>query len=197
MQTTENSKEKKLKPVVFAKGSYSNYYADDDWRQKLLLKAITVSDNPNVWKQMIGVKTMAEVQRTLDKLSLRKEYHQALTRSGISFDFIVEGLKNSCFAMKEDVRLKAYQTLLKSLGMDKYEETDGGGGRNWEEILSEASDKENAIEISSTGQFKEIGEAVPKPIEEIGEYEVEQPEIPDFIKEKQKEEKEIGKSLYE
>lgn len=186
IETTENAEEKKLKPVVFAKGSYGNYYADDEWRQKLLLKAITVTDNPNMWKQMIGVKTMAEVARTLDKLSLRKEYHQALNKNGISFDFIVEGIKNSCFSEKDDIKLKAYQTLLKSLGMDKYEEADGSGGRNWEEILSAASDKENAIEASSMD-----------PVKVIGEYAVSQPEIPEFIRVKQEEEKEIGRSLYE
>lgn len=175
----------KLKPVVFAKGSYGNYYADDEWRQKLLLKAITVSDNPTIWKQMIGVKTMAELYRTLDKLSIRKEYHKALSNNGIDFDFIVSGIKNSCFAEKEDIRLKAYQTLLKSLGMEKYEEAAADSGKNWEEILSAASDKENAIEASS-----DI-------IKEVDEYAVTQPEIPEFLKIKQKEEREIGRQLYE
>lgn len=191
MQTIETSNEKtpesenKLKPVVFAKGSYGNYYADDEWRQKLLLKAITVTDDPNLWRKMIGVKTMAELHRTLDKLSIRKEYHEALSRSGINFDFIVGGIKESCFAEKEDTRLKAYQTLLKSLGMDKYEETTADSGRNWEEILSAASNKENAIE------------APINTIKEITEYEVEQPKIPEFIQKKQQEEAEIGRQLYE
>ena len=186
IKTSENEDEKKLKPVVFTKGSYGNYHADDEWRQKLLLKAITVSDNPNVWKQMIGVKTMAEVHRTLDKLSIRKEYHQALNKGGITFDFIVGGIKDSCFSEKDDIRLKAYQTLLKSLGMDKYEEAEAGSGRNWEEILSAASDKENAIEATASGDQRLIGD-----------YVVEQPIIPEFIKVKQAEEKEIGRQLYE
>jgi len=44
----------------------------------LLLKALKVTQDPTELKKMIGVKTVAEVYRTLDKLSLRKEYHKAL-----------------------------------------------------------------------------------------------------------------------
>jgi len=73
---------KKLKPVTFIKGEY-NYSRQNDLQQKLLLKAMQVTSDPNELKKMAGLKTVADVYRTLDKLAMRKEYHEALSRQGI------------------------------------------------------------------------------------------------------------------
>ena len=189
LETDQNeSAERKLKPVVFSRGSYGNYYADDEWRQRLLLKAITITDKPDEWRKMIGVKTMAELYRTLDKLSMRKSYHKALSEEGIDFPFIIRGIKESCSSEKEDIKLKAYQTLLKSLGMDKYDDVSAEGGQNWEELLQAATEKEQ--------ENKTIIEKE-KIIDIDAAYDVEQPHIPEFIVQKQAEEKVVGRTLYE
>lgn len=177
-------KEIKLKPVTFEKGQYINYYRQNDLQQKKLLKAIVVSDDPKQWRRMIGVKTMAEVYRTLDKLAIRKEYHEALSRQGIDFDIIIAGIKDiSMNAEKDDTRLKGYQTLLKSLGVDRYEDVKEGS-KDWEKLILEAADENRAL---PEGDRKVINT----------EYEVVQPEIPEDIKEIRKIDKELAKDLYE
>lgn len=95
----------------------------------LLLKALKVTQDPKELKQMIGVRTVADVYRTLDKMALRKDFHRALEAQGLSFDYILTGIKNIAedANAKDDVKLKAYLALLKSLGMDKYEESQSGG----------------------------------------------------------------------
>lgn len=104
----------------------------------LLLKALKVTQDPKELKRMIGVRKVADVYRTLDKLSLRKEYHKALEDKGLTFDYIVQGIKDVATGKftKDDVKLKAFLALLKSLGMDKYEESTTGGG-SWEDLLIE------------------------------------------------------------
>ena len=67
-------KEKKYKPVTFVKGEIG-YYRDNKLQQNLLLKAMQITDNPKELRKAIGVKAVADVVRTLDKLTIRKEYH--------------------------------------------------------------------------------------------------------------------------
>lgn len=153
----------------------------------MLLKALRVTTDPKELKKMIGVRTVAEVYRTLDKLALRKEYHQALAKHGVSFDFIVEELRSLVKNGNDKVRLGALQTLLKSVGMDKYEAVDDGSGGTWEETLLKAIEKDNPNDskllLSGDNEFEE--------------YEVTQPIIPDSIRKMQEEEQRYAKGIYD
>jgi hypothetical protein len=85
---------------------------------------------------MAGLKTVAEVYRTLDKLSIRKEYHEALLRHNMDLDFIVSGIKGVALTSEEDtVKLNAYKTLLKSLGLEDYKENEAETKENWEDLI--------------------------------------------------------------
>ncbi len=178
MEEPKEKELKKLKPVVFI-GSRYKYHANNDFQQRLLLKAYMITSNPKELKKIAGLRTVADVYRTLDKLQLRKEYHEALVRQGIDFDFLISNLKNLCIsADKDNVRLGAAQALLKSIGMDKYEDV-AESGKTWEDLLVEAGKNENKHEK----------------IEEQ-EYEVIIPTIPKDELVKISEEREVGKSLY-
>ena len=124
----------KLKPVTIINARYSRY-GQNTAQQIFLLKALSVTQDPEELRKMIGVKKVADVFRTLDKLALRKEFHTALAKQGIDFNYIVRGLKVEAeSADKSADRIKVYQTLLKSLGMDKYDDASEGGGA-WEETV--------------------------------------------------------------
>jgi hypothetical protein len=170
---------KKLKPIVFFKDK-SRYYSQNTHQQKMLLQAMATSDNPEVWKKIVGFKSMADVYRTLDKMAIRKEYHAALANNKISFDYLVGGIKTLSETSKSDsVRLQCFQTFLNSLGLNKYEEAADSGNRNWEDIVLDAI-KEKSIESTV-----------------VGEYTVEQPNIPQSVQKRIKDEKDLGKELYE
>ncbi len=182
---------KKLKPVVYTTSSYKNG-APQTSQQIMLLKAMQVSSDPKQLKDMIGVRTVAEVYRTLDKLQMRKDYHEALGRAGVSFEFIVKGLKDVAMAGEKDGdRLKAMQILLKSLGMDKYESEEGAGGGTFEEVLSkavEAQEKKKELLDPGTPVVTDL---------EPPQYEVIQPEMPESLKKIREEEAELTKGVYE
>lgn len=173
--------EQKLKPVTFISGK-SVRYGQNTTQQILLLKALKVTQDPKKLREMIGVKTVADVYRTLDKMAMRKEYHSALSRAGISFDYLVEKTKQEIESdtSKSADKLNAIKMLLKSVGMEKYEQ-DGVSGGNWEDILMKASDKDGQKKIGTT---KEV-------------YEVKQPVMPESLKKIKDKEKQVGKSLYE
>jgi len=135
---------------------------------------------------MIGVKHVADVFRTLDKMSMRKEYHTALAKQWLTFDYIVSGIKKIADGsmVKDDVKLKAYTTLLKSLGMDKYEESSSGGW-SWEDLLIDKSEKK-IDEIEG-----------PKQDTVDADYEVVKPEMPERLKKKKEEETADAHRLYE
>ena len=169
---------RKLKPVVFIDSKY-RYNGNNDFQQRLLLKACVITSNPKELMKLAGLKTVAEVYRTLDKLALRKEYHAALVRQGIDFDFLIGNLKNlSISADKDNVRLGALQILLKSIGMDKYEDI-GETGKSWEELLVEAG--------KNPDKNKDVKEE---------QYEVTIPDTPDDELAKIAEEREVGKNIY-
>jgi hypothetical protein len=167
-----------LKPVVFVKGAYG-YTAQNTTQQILLLKALRITQDPKKLRDMIHVKTVADVYRTLDKIAMRKEYHASLAKAGISFDYIVGNIKKEIdTADKSTERLMAINILMKSIGMDKYEETAIGGG-SWEEALSN---------ISKEQKKEQLREA---------EYEVVVPPMPEDVRKKREKEKLDGMSLYE
>ena len=176
---------KNLKPVTFIEGNY-NYYSQDDFRQRVLLKAMSVSDDPKVWMKMANLKKMADVYRTLDKLAIRKEYHEALVRTGFDLDKIVDGIKDIAENSSSDsTKLKGYQTILKSLGLDRYEKEDDKG-KSWEETIIEYMEKEKQKKLDGVEE---------KSVDV--DYKVVIPDAPIAEKKKRADEEEVGRSLYE
>ena len=175
----------KLKPVTLVNTTYSKY-SQNTTQQLFLLNALKITRDPKKLREMIGVKSVADVFRTLDKLALRKEYHKSLTKLGIDFDFIARGIKVLAEnGFKDSDRLKAYQILLKSLGMDTYDEKESGGN-GWEDALQKIVSQESKKEIEG-------------PIDHSEDYEVSFPEVPDAIKARKKQEEDEvkeGNSLY-
>jgi hypothetical protein len=176
-------KKTRLRPVVYSSNAFKSGHQNTA-QQMLLLKALQVTQDPKKLKAMIGVTTVAQVYQTMDKLVMRQEYHQALADLGISFDFIAGGIKELALsAEKDDTRLKAYQTLLKSVGMEKYESGMSGVSGTWEELLLKKIEEEKQIEA-------------PKSVTPT-QYEVKQPIVPESVKKSQEEEKEMTSSIYE
>ena len=173
----------KLKPVTFVSGRYT-YHSQNTTQQILLLKALKMTQDPKKLKELIGVKTVADVYRTLDKLAMRKEYHAALSRSGISFDYMVDNLKKMVDnGFKDSDKLKALSMLMRSIGMDKYEQ-EGNAGGNWEEALIRAEEKKDG------GEQKRLPTSDPV-------YDVKFPTMPDSLKKRKDKEHQSGKDLYD
>lgn len=174
----------RLKPIVYT----SNYFksgAQNTTQQMFLLKALQVTQDPQKLRQMMGVKSVAEVYRTLDKLAMRKEYHEALAAAGISFDYIVQGIKGIAEdGFKDSDKLKAYQTLLKSVGMDTYKEDSTAITGTWEEVLLKKIEEDKKTPTQA---------ALPAP----AQYEVKLPVVPDSVKKAQEDEREMTSSIYE
>jgi hypothetical protein len=171
----------KLKPVTFVSGKY-NHNRQNTSQQIMLLNALRVTQDPRELRKIIGVKRIADVYRTLDKMALRKEYHEALARNGIDFDFILNTLKTEMVTGDKSAdRINAAKTVMKSLGLDKYEDASISGG-GWEDELMKAQDQS--------------AEKLPKQAQDQL-YEVKQPKIPDAVLKEKKKERELGKSLYE
>lgn len=181
-QEQAQSNPPKLKPVTFITGKY-NYYGTNKFQEVALLKAMRITSDPKVLMKMTGMKKFADLTRTFDKLSNRKEYSSALHNLGMDFDWIAKGLKVEAEQGEKSAdRIKAYQIILKSLGMDKYEDLSEGGG-SWEDLILKASDKQ---------------EALPAPaVEAEADYEVVQPVIPKDMQEMRDRENKLGKSIYE
>ena len=155
----------KLKPVVFVQGRYA-YNAQNTSQQIMLLKALKITQDPNKLKELIGVKTVADVYRTLDKIAMRKEYHSALAKSGITFDYVVKNIKKEIdnSSNKPSDRLAGLNMILKSIGLDKYDDTVIGGG-NWEEILLKIKkDKEEEAKVIETVEYEVIPPTMPENI---------------------------------
>jgi len=172
--------QKQLKPIVTNATKYK-HNSKQNVQQVVLLKALEVTSDPKKLKEIMGVKTVAEVYRTLDKLSIRKEYHDALARAGFSLDKVVTGIAHIAEnSEKDDTRLKAYQVLMKSVGLDKYEADTTAGG-TWEEELIKS--------IENNEENNSLPEA-------IKEYEVTEPEMPEKMKKLREEEEELTKSIY-
>lgn len=177
---------KKFKPISFStaiKGKFSPKI----FQQNLLLKALRYTDDLTDLKKVAHFHTEAEVLRTLDKLAIRKEYHEALAKNGMGPDALVAGIKEVALtANKAGDRLKAYTTILKSLGLDTYEAVENGG-KDWEEILIKISDRERE-------ESKNISDK--KNVIEGQLYEVKIPEIPESIRAQKEKDKEIEQSIY-
>lgn len=180
---------KKFRPISFStitKGKFSPKV----FQQNLLLKALRYTNDLNDLKKVAHFHTEAEVLRTLDKLAIRKEYHEALAKNGMGPDAIVAGIKDVALtADKAGDRLKAYTTILKSLGLDTYD-TAEEGGKDWEEILLKINDREreDADKLLASGGTSVIEGQV---------YEVKIPEIPESVRVQKEKDKSIEQSIYD
>jgi hypothetical protein len=173
-------KQKKLKPVIFVQGQKPNY-SPNYFAQTILLKAIATGEtDPTKLRKLAGMKTVAEVYRTLDKLAIRREYHEALARNDIDFDYIVMGIKKIAEGAKYDAtKIEAFKTILKSLGLEKYEESEESH-KGWEDAIIQAEEKNLLTENKQSE-----------------DYEVNIPQIPQSVQDTHKKDKEFGKSIYE
>jgi len=170
----------KLKPVIFIGDKYG-YTNQNTTQQILLLKALRITQDPKKLRELIGVKTVADVYRTLDKIAMRKEYHAALAKNGITFDYVVENIKHEIdHAEKASDKLNALNMILKSIGLDKYEETAIGGG-NWEEALMKLRTAKEEV----GGEIIQV------------DYEVVEPLMPEHIRIAKEKAIIEGRSLYE
>jgi hypothetical protein len=177
----------KLKPVIFVQGA-RRFYAQNTYAQNILLKAMSEGiTSPTELKKLAGLHATADVFRTLDKMAIRREYHEALERNGISLDYIVNGIKNITIDGESDnVKLMGYNILLRSLGLERYEKVEDTG-KNWEDTILSAVAKEE--------EAKQLGDG--KAVEgQIAEYEVNKPCMPESEKKQREDETELAKMLY-
>lgn len=183
----------KLKPIVFIEGD-RQFYRENKFAQNILLKALSdgITDI-NELRKLAGLRSAADVYRTLDKMAIRKEYHAALTRAGLDLDYLVDNIKSIINNTSQDVtKLKAVQTLLRSLGLDRYEKQEDTG-KGWEEAVIEVTEKKGKPKEIIEGEFEEKKEVETT---EVADYEVELPPMPEEEKKKQDEENKLGKELY-
>lgn len=178
-----DDKKTRLRPIVYTTNTYKSG-AQNTTQQMLLLKALQITQDPEKLRDLIHAKTVAEVFTTLDKLQMRKEYHAALADAGISFNYIARGIKGIADGGEKDAdRLKAFQTLLKSTGMDVYKEDTTALTGTWEELLLKKIEESKA---ASTPLM-----APP------GQYAVKLPVVPESVKKAQADEKEMTSTIYE
>ena len=186
-------KKEKLKPIVFIEGD-RQFYRENKFAQNILLKALSdgITDI-NELRKLVGLRSAADVYRTLDKMAIRKEYHAALTRGGLDLDYLVGNIKSIIDSTDTDgIKLKAVQTLLRSLGLDKYEKQEDTG-KGWEEAVIKAIEKKGKPKEIIEGEFEEK-----KEVEELGvkDYEVNLPPMPEDEKKKHDEGDKLGEELY-
>lgn len=129
---------KKLKPTIIIGGQESIFgrHQPDLAAQDIILRAMArgITD-PKELQKLAGLQNVAQVHRTIDKLSIRQEYHKALEAHGISMGFIVGELKALISGSDDDrLRLTALQVVIKSLGLDKYEDQQVSG-KDWEQTI--------------------------------------------------------------
>lgn len=180
--------EPKLKPITMhtTSGKTGTKFEDNKAQQVMLLSALQVTRDPKKLKEMIGVRTVAEVYRTLDKMAIRREFHTAFDRAGITFDFIINGIKREAIAGDKSAdRLKAFELMMKSLGLDKYDDVQASSGSSWEDKLVELMGKQEPGTPSLTTG-----------VESDEEYEVKEPEIPASALARQEEEEKMGASIF-
>ena len=160
---------------------------DDLLKQALLLNAMKVSTDPNKLKQLTGMKKVADVYSTFDRIAMHKEYANTLISAGVDMKFIVDNLKK--VIEDSDVgqanKMAAIKLLMSSLGLDKRGPSDGElSSTSWEaELMKIEEEEKNNNEI--------VKELAPP------EYEVDIPDVPDNVKKQKEKDDLIEKSLYE
>lgn len=176
---THPTNEKKLKPTIIIGGQESIFgrHQPDLAAQDIILRAMAKGiTDPKELKKLAGLQSIAQVHRTIDKLSIRQEYHRALESHGISMGFIVGELKSIISGNDDDrIRLQALQTVIKSLGLDKYEEQQVSG-KDWEQTILAAANTQKEIPVA--------------------EYDVIEPKKPDEMIAARKAETQLAKEIY-
>jgi hypothetical protein len=163
-------------------------------RQQQIYAALQNTGDPLKLKEIIGAKTVAEVYRTLDKLTIRREFHDALTKAGITFEFLIEGIKREAIGGDKSAdRLKAFEMLLKTLGLDKYDDVQSGAASSWEERLLKAI--EGHEEVLNENVQKDLRLSSPMPLPSPEDYRVITPEIPASALAKKKSNETLEQSL--
>ena len=110
-------------------------------RQNLLLRGMMMTGNLEAAAKYAGIHAEAEIYRTLDRIGLRREYHEALQSEGVDLRWIVRGIKDKAEnAELDSVRLNALRLFLASLGLNRYDVAEEGA-KNWEETLLELSER--------------------------------------------------------
>ena len=95
---------------------------------------------------------------------MRKEYHTALAKIGLDFNYIAEKLKNEInTASKSSDRLAGISILLKSIGLDRYTETSIAGG-GWEEVLLQMKSGDKNKTKFEVADYKVIEPLMPENI---------------------------------
>jgi len=156
-------------------------YKDNTRQQNLLLKGMLLTSSFVSAANYAGIKRKVDLYRTWDRLTLRKDFHLALETEGVDMSFLVRGLKDQAEnSLKDSVRLGAYQTFLKALGLDKYEVAEEKS-QGWEEALKTLDKMPNPTL------------AAPK----SAGYDVIIPKIPESAMEDLRKEEKLGKELYE
>ena len=170
-----------IRPTVFVSGEYGRA-KESATRQLQFLKAMNIAQDPKRFKQIIRARAAVDVFRTLDKIALRKEWMAALERNELDLDSVLQVLKNEMTDpdAKGSDRIRAAQIIIKSLGLDKYEDSSISGG-TWEDEI---------VKIADQG-LKTISPGI------VPEYEVTQPVIPESVKKQRKEQNDLGRALYE
>lgn len=173
----EDVKDLPAPPIFVVKPPSDGSAVNTTYAQDQILKALSegVTD-PKELAKLASLKKTADVYTVLDKLSLRKEFHAALDRAQLSLDFIVKRLKAICENPDDEVAIKGLSTVLKTIGLDKADDT-AVQGQAWEDVVLA-----NAV--------LETEETAP------GKYEVIQPPMPESLRKSKDEAKEAGKELY-
>lgn len=177
--------DKKFKPTIVSGGQddiFRRHQADYATQDKILKAMSDGITDPNDLKKLTGLPTIAQVHRTIDKLQMRQEYFQALRDNGLDINSVVSGIRDvAMFSKNDKTKLSALVTILKSIGMDKYDDQQVTG-KDWEETLlkyaTEANEQnklEGAIDV---------------------DYEVIEPKKPDEMKQIKEAEKMLGKDLF-
>jgi hypothetical protein len=149
--------------------------------QLRLLKAISEGEtDPEKLALMAGARSAAQVVVALDKLALRKDFHQAMSAAGLSMEHITQKLKKLVDSQSERISLGAVKTVLTSLGLSEYREGDGGQAKGWEEMVIEKM-REKPLTATQNDD---------------GIYEVAEPDIPMDILEKRENEAREAKDIY-
>lgn len=174
----------KKPPIVFApKTNREMTNASALYAQNMLLEAMAggVTD-PKQLQKLAGLKKVSDVYLALDKLALRKEYHAALEKNGLSLDYILNKLKMVVDCHNPETSLKGVALIIKSLGLEKYDDTDTSESKPWEDIILEQTER---------------GETIDAEIIEQEDYEVKQPVMEPEIEDRRKALKEEYKEMYE
>jgi len=188
----EDEKKPRFKPVILNEAK-SRFYAPNLLAQNILLKGLAdgITDVDEL-KRLAGLKSATEVYRTLDKMSIRKEYHEALGRSGIGFDYLLKNIKDIIEWSKSDsVKLQAIQTLMRSIGVDKYEDAQVQT-KSWEEAVIQAVEK-----AEDTKRLLGDNAITDDDIDINVDYEVHEPEITKTEEDIRNADDDAGKKLYE